>query len=231
MALENWPAPATEYKRLYLSGNNELTNRVPEHATKAQYQSDVQALQTDTDSEELTFRYTFSERSFLLGYSKAELYLSCEASDDLDIFVQLRKADKSGTLLQNLNVPLSALQLTAEQVPTINVMKYLGPTGMLRASLRELDPQLSKPYYPVPSFKSEQKILPGNIVKLEIGIWPGGITFAPGESLVLKISGHPMILVESPDLQGSHRTANRGKHVVHFGGEYPSYVQVPFVRL
>lgn len=68
-------------------------------------------------------------------------------------------------------------------------------------------------------------------MKLEIGIWARGMIFEAGEKLVLKISGHPMILAEFPQLWGSRQTANRGRHFVHFGGETPSYVQVPCVEL
>ena len=68
-------------------------------------------------------------------------------------------------------------------------------------------------------------------MKLEIGIWPGGLIFEAGEKLVLKISGHPVLSAEFPQLWGSHRTENKGRHNVHFGGEWGSFVQVPFVEL
>ena len=167
----------------------------------------------------------------MLGYADAKLYMSCADADDFDVYVQLRKADSKGTILRAPAVPLETLGMKAEDVPPINVLQYLGPDGMLRASRRELSEKLSQPHRPVFGFQSTLKVKPGDIVPLSLGIRPGGMIFEPGEKLVLKVSGHPMILAEFAMLYGSHRTANKGKHVVHHGGEYESFIDVPFVEL
>ncbi|EME41283.1 hypothetical protein DOTSEDRAFT_176333 [Dothistroma septosporum NZE10] len=229
--LEDWPAPQTEYTKLFLSQNGSLADSSPREAGTISYQSDIQSEQKDADGEEILFTHTFTKRSHLLGYSKASLYVSCPDHDDLDIFLQIRKADKNGAMLRSQNIPLSVLKMSQDQVPPLNILQYLGPTGICRASRRDLDEKLSKPYYPVPSLGKTEKIQPGDVVKLDIGIWPGGMIFEAGEKLVLKISGHPMTLAEFPQLWGSHKTENKGRHVVHFGGGTPSYVQVPFVEL
>lgn len=84
----------------------------------------------DTDPEELQFIHTFDEQTTFIGAAKAILYVSCADHDDMDVFVQLRKADKSGKILQNCNIPLEDLgRSSIEEVDTINVMKYMGPTG------------------------------------------------------------------------------------------------------
>lgn len=47
----------------------------------------------------------------------------------------------------------------------------------------------------LPQDRSE-KIPPGTIVPLLIGIWPTGVLYEPGETLVLRIAGRSLILPE-----------------------------------
>jgi uncharacterized protein len=161
--------------------------------------------QEDADPGELHFTYTFPSRSYLLGSSLATLFVSTAATDDLDVFVQLRKADQTGKILQSYNVPLADLArmgMSEHEIPVINPLIYLGPTGHLRASHRALDPLLSKPHWPIHAHTAEEKIPPGQVTKLDIGVWPGGMVFSPGEQLVVKVSGHWMTLAEYPHLRG-----------------------------
>lgn len=191
-------------------------------------------MQIDSCEGELAFEYTFSQRSQLVGYSRAVLFLSCDDSDDMDVFVQLRKADKSGKVLQNVNIPSDDLEMmgsSVEEAANVNLIRYLGPTGILRASHRDIDPGISTPHHPRNSHRKLQKIPAGTIVRLEIGIWPTAISFAPGEKLVVKIAGHPLNLAEFPGLRGKFQGSNVGRHVLHFGGETPSHFVVPFVEI
>jgi uncharacterized protein len=158
-------------------------------------------MQEDADTEELHF-YQFPDRAYLLGASKVILYISCEDSDDVDVFVQLRKVNKFGNPRHSNNVPLEDLQrlgMEKDQIPKTNPMIYLGPTGHLRASHRAFDAMLSKVHWPVHDHSFEEKIPPGERVMLEMENWPGGMTFEEGESALLKISGHwmtwPSILI------------------------------------
>ena len=191
-------------------------------------------MQEDADPEELHFKHVFTRRSYLLGSSKAILYISCDEFDDMDVFCQIRKADKHGKLLVSYNVPLEDLKrmgMEKEQIPKINPMIYLGPTGHLRASHRGLDDALSKPHWPVHSHSKEESVTPGNIIQLDIGIWPGGMVFSEGESLIFKVSGHWMTLSEYPHLRGTHTPRNKGQHHVHFGGKHDSHIVLPFVEI
>lgn len=185
----------------------------------------------DDDPEELCFSYTFEQQSFLVGCARAVLYMSCTDHDDMDVFVQLRKADRQGNILQHINVPLKDLGVQEPEVESINPLKYLGPTGILRASHRSIDANLSWSDFPEHDYTKSESIIPGQIVKLDIGLWQAGIAFEPGERIVLKISGHNMVLAEFPPLRGTCRTGNKGKHNVHLGGEQKSHVLIPMVTL
>jgi predicted acyl esterase len=134
-----------------------------------------------------------------------------------------------------LNIPIEALPAgtTPEQVPNLNIFKYLGPNGRLRASHRALseDPTLSKeqtamlaPAVAWHPHDKEDKILPGQIVCLDIPLWPSGIIFEAGESIQLEVKGHEVTLPEFPALDRPTENLNRGKHVIHTGTEYPSSI-------
>ena len=107
----------------------------------------------------------------------------------------------------------------------------LGPSGILRASHRAIDKTLSRGNEIVYSHTAEkaQEVNPGDIVRLEIAILPSAIRFEAGESLVLKVAGHPLILAEFEPLRGGFVTENRGLHSVGFGAQYDSHVQIPLV--
>lgn len=158
--------------------------------------------------------------------------MSTQQGGDLDVYVQLCKADADGRILHNYNIPQHELDkagMAREKVPPVNSLRYVGPTGMLRASRRAQDPLLSKPHAPQLAFGPPEPISPGEVTKLEIGIWAGGIIFEKGEKLVLKVSEHPMTLAEFDILWRSYQPANRGDHFVHFGGEYQSRLEFPLL--
>jgi len=217
-----------------LGDNGQLSTHNLQKSATLSYQSDVPSLQEDQDSEELHFKYTFQTRSYLLGSSKAVLYISCDDFDDMDVCTQIRKADKDGKILWSYNVPLKDLAkmgMEKDKIPVVNPMIYLGPTGNLRASHRALDKELTKPHWPVHDHRVEERIKPGEVIKLEIGLWPTGMIFSEGESLIFKVSGHWMTLAEYPHLRGEFKTINKGKHHVHFGGHTDSHIILPFVEV
>jgi hypothetical protein len=140
LRFKNWPIPEARYTTLFLDNAMAMSPLQPKQNASLTYQADAPAQQIDNDPEELRFEHTFKTTTHIIGYSRTVLYMSCEQADDLDVFVQLRKADRNGKLLQNLNIPLEDLGLQAEEeVEAINPLKYLGPSGILRASHREID--------------------------------------------------------------------------------------------
>jgi predicted acyl esterase len=187
------------------------------------------------DDDGAHFVHTFSKYTELIGFSQAKLFMSCADTNDLDVYVICRKLDASGKPLMQLNIPLEALPAgtTAEDVPDLNVFKYLGPNGRLRASHRELsaDPTLSReqasmlaPAVAWHPHNSEEKIPPGQIVCLDIPLWPSGIVFEAGESIRLEIKGHEVTLPEFPALDRVPTNLIHGKHIVHTGPEHPSSI-------
>jgi len=98
--------------------------------------------------------------------------------------------------------------------------------GQMRVSQRELDDKLSMPWQPVQEFQGEKKLKPGEIVPVEIAILPSGTFFRKGESLRVYVQGycpvhHPLVYYDW--------LINKGNHVIHTGGKYDSYLQIPVI--
>ncbi|KAK5047451.1 hypothetical protein LTR84_006547 [Exophiala bonariae] len=228
-----WPPAETKYTTLFAGTGDQLLVHAATDQSFVSYQSDVDAQQVDNDTEELHFRLKIPERTFLIGAVKAVLYLSCDDVDDMDIFLQVRKANKDGLILRSYNVPdddMAAMGIPREKVPLVNPVVYLGPHGQIRASHRAIDMNISKPHYISHAHLVEERIRRGSVVRVETSIWPGGIIFENGEYLVIKVSGHPMYLAEFPTLRGAFKANNKGLHKVWIGGESASHFVVPFVE-
>ncbi|KAK5061392.1 hypothetical protein LTR84_007934 [Exophiala bonariae] len=222
---EDYPIPRTQYTKLYLDSAKTLQNELSLTEAVHSYNS--------TTKEMATYDFIFPERTTLAGFSKLRIFVSCKEHNDLDIYVMLRKLSVDGELMEQSNVPLHELPpsvKSVKDVANVNPTKYLGPTGILRASHRAIDADKSTEYLPFhPHLKSEY-ISPGEVVPLDIGIWPMGIVFEKGEALRLQISGKTMVLPEwdNPHVAHAEPNFNRGFHNVHLGGKYAdSYLLVP----
>ncbi|KAH7066478.1 X-Pro dipeptidyl-peptidase C-terminal non-catalytic domain-containing protein, partial [Paraphoma chrysanthemicola] len=231
IATTAYPIPEAKQVKFYITGKEALSPHPFDESATESYQSDIIPQGLDKDPEELVFSIKFDKPTWLVGYSKAVLYLSADDADDLDIFVQLRKLDKNGNKTIQLNVPAEKLLppvKDASEVADSCFLKYFGPNGSLRAShaISRVE-STANDSWPVYKNDRQEKIKPGTVVRLEVPIWPGGMAFNAGESLAVKISGHYMSPMEIDVLNGKTRTENRGRHNLHFGGKYESYIEVP----
>ncbi|KAI9037632.1 alpha/beta-hydrolase [Aspergillus affinis] len=235
IAFNSYPVPQTRYTKLFLTGSGELCLDPPVNSSQLSYRSDLVPTKPDHNPEELLFSYKFQNPTWLVGYSKAVLHISAEIAQDLDVFVQLRKMNNEGELLQHLNVPLDKLvppNSSAEEVPNSCFLKYLGPTGVLRATHAGTLIPSSDPHA-WPRYTHDQKekaVKPNQIYRLEVPIWPSGMTFEAGESLVLKVAGHYMSMMEFEFLNHQQDIENVGRHTLHLGNAEASYLIAPFVE-
>ncbi len=62
--------------------------------------------------------------------------------------------------------------------------------GWLRASHRRLDPAVSLPYRPYHTHDAPQPLTAGEVVQVEIEIWPTSIVVPPGYRIGLSVRGH-----------------------------------------
>jgi uncharacterized protein len=211
-----WPLARTQYTPLYLdAAHGSLEGAPVKDATSVSYNSVCHG--TDP-ADRAQFDITFDRDTELTGYMKLRVFMSTDASDDLDVFVGLHKLDKNGTF-----VPMAYYAQFDD-----------GPValGWLRASHRELDPQRSTNWQPVHTHTREQKLMPGEIVPLDIEIWPSGTHFAAGEKLRLIVQGTDInryTKEQAPVYFRHEASVNKGRHTIHAGGRYESYLLVPVI--
>lgn len=186
IVLEDYPVPGTEYRELFINAGGKL-GEVP------QEDEAVQSYDSETFGSVMEYDCTFTERTRLLGLPKAVLYMSCPDKDDMCVFVIIRKKDKDGKVLTHLNFPVEATPVKSiddipeKQRASLNL--HLGSVGQLRASHRHIDESRSiHPQFPFHPHEVEEKIPPGDIVKLQVGIWNASIDFQAGESVSIAVS-------------------------------------------
>ncbi|KAI5237090.1 alpha/beta-hydrolase [Aureobasidium subglaciale] len=231
--VQDFPVPNTDYKKLYLSEKNNLLESAPTETSIVSYNSESGS----NPVAHAAFNLRFDKKTRLMGLPKAVLYMSCDDLDDMVIYVLIRELDKNGKAMIAISIPWSHRPYPdTASIPESdysNLMIYFGPTGILRASHRKTDPlKALHPQYPFHTHDEVQKITPGTVVELEIGLWAAGMDFEEGESLSVQVSGEYPLVDEfkgrgPPKAKVEER--NKGQHNVHLGGEYASHVILPFV--
>jgi predicted acyl esterase len=195
-----WPPPEATLRSLYLdAADGALADEAPALAAAVRYDA-------EDPQDGVTFRHVFAEAVDVVGSARLRLWVSAEEADDLDLFVALTKVDRDGETVD---------------FPYANVLEH-GPLalGWLRASHRELDAERSTATRPFHTHAREQPLAPGEVVAVDVEIWPSGTRFEAGEALELRIMGSDPY--PGAALWRHPVTRNRGTHVVHAGGERDS---------
>jgi putative CocE/NonD family hydrolase len=159
------------------------------------------------------FSWRFERPTELIGSMRLKLWVSTSEGDDLDLFVVLKKLDSAGreVLFSGFN----------------GYERDCVAKGWLRASHRELDQSRSTPLRPWHSHTRIQKLGRGEVVPLDIEIWPSATFFEAGSTLQLTILGHDA--ARYPAFR--HRElVNSGHHTIFTGGRYDSCLTVPLCQ-
>ena len=146
------------------------------------------------------------------GPLMANIWVS-SATEDMDLFLTLRNFDADGNEVLE----------TGQQGSPVPVAK-----GWLRVSHRELDPQLSLPYRPYHAHKRRLYLKPGEIVEVQVEIWPTSMVFKQGHRIRLDVQ--PRDGAGSQGYMHYHADYNTGTNTVHAGGDKPSYLLLPVIQ-
>lgn len=177
----------------------------------------------------VSFLTTFDAPVTMVGYPKAKLFMEVDGYDDMDIFIMVQKLDKYSNVLSEFVVPNHGAALQDFTQESASALRYKGVWGRLRASMRHLDDKMSTDEIPAYSFDRVEKLAPKEIVQLDVVLSPMGMTFAPGESLRFVISSKNELGSVMPGTPGA-TPDNQGIHILHTGGEYDSYLQLPILK-
>ncbi|MDP1717711.1 MAG: CocE/NonD family hydrolase C-terminal non-catalytic domain-containing protein, partial [Burkholderiales bacterium] len=100
--------------------------------------------------------------------------------------------------------------------------------GWQRASHRKLDPKLSKPYRPYHAHDERQWLKPGEMVQVQVEVWPTCMVFRKGHRIRLDIQPRDGIgSAPYTHYQGDYNTG--GKNTVYMGGSHASYILLPII--
>jgi len=121
--------------------------------------------------------------------------------------------------------------------------------GWLRASHRKLDAALSLPYRPYHTHEEKQPLKPGEVVQLDIELWPTSIVVPAGHRIALTVRGRDYEFAKStgarlsnfknellgcgPFLHDDPRDRPTdifgGRNTLHFGAGYEPFVLLPVI--
>ena len=205
-AEKTFPLERTEYRRLYLDAESRAAEYEPFPAER----------ETSYDSAApgaaLCFDHVFREDTEVSGYMKLRLWVECRGHDDMDLFVWIKKLGQDGAY-----VPITCMD-----------QPFRGAWGYMRVSARELDEKRSTDFQPVQAHKRALKLSPGEIVPVDVEIWPHSRFWHAGETLRVEIAPEFAVTEWHEDPRMGFATNNNGAaHVFHTGGRYESYLQIP----
>jgi predicted acyl esterase len=161
-----WPLARTQWTKLYLNVANKSLSPAP---AAAPAQAHFAAL-----GDGLLFLTPPLERETeLTGPSTARLFVSSTTTDaDLFLVLQVFAPDGKEVVFHGALDPHTPVA-----------------QGWLRASHRKLDPALSAPYRPYHTHDERQPLTPGQVVQLDIEIWPTCIVIPAGYRIGLSVRG------------------------------------------
>jgi predicted acyl esterase len=131
---------------------------------------------------------------------------------DMDVFVTLRNIDPNGK---------DVFEEGQQQQP-VSVAK-----GWLRASHRKLDAKRSLPHRPYHAHDERQWLRNGEVVQLEIEIWPTCMVFAKGHRIRLDIQ--PRDGIGAAPYTHYSADYNSGTNTVYAGGTRASHLLLPVI--
>src|SRR3954462_9644329 len=225
-AENEWPLARTEWTKLHLDARNYGLSRAP---VKDDGKVSYQGL-----SEGVTFFLPPLEKATeITGPIAAKLHIS-SSPKDADFFLVVRAFDPN-----------------MKEVVFMGALDPHTPVaqGWLRASHRKLDPLRSKPWRPWHAHAERQPLEPGQVVPLDIELWPTSIVAPAGHRLALTVRGRDYEYAKStgarlsnfrnelrgcgPFLHDDPRDRPRavfgGRTTLHTGPQHPAYVMLPVI--
>lgn len=203
---KEFPLARTEYRKIYLDAATHSASYEP-YATHSE-------VSYDPKTETTTFDIKFDEDTEIIGYMKLHLNVECRGHNNMDLFPWVKKLGQNG-----------------EYIP-VHCMgeNYRGAWGYFRCSRRELDPKWSTDFQPVQAHRKDEPMEPGKIYPIDIEFFPHSRIWHKGETLRVEIQGR---FIYTEWFEDDHMVFDLdngdGTHVIHTGGEYQSYLQIPYI--
>jgi len=222
----SWPIDRTIWQKMYLQDNGQLK--------ETNLSKTASSIAFAAQGDGLSFlSEPLQQETEITGPLALKLLISSDTSD-ADLFAVLRAYTPD----------LREITFACAIDPHTPIAQ-----GWLRASHRELDEALSKPYRPYHKHQKRQMLKPGEKVALDIELWPTSIVLPVGYRLGLSIRGKDYIFAEKTGLKLSnfknellgcgpflHNEPRdrapllyNGNTTIHFDPNQPSYLVLPVI--
>ncbi len=227
---DTWPLEGTRWTKYYLDAGNKAlraTDSGKETSAEAAWESDAIG-----SSDRVTFLSEPLARDLqVAGPLSVHLWVS-SSTRDVDLTVELRDFDEEGN---ETRFPYYIAGNPDEPVTR----------GWLRASMRALDPERSRPHQPFYLFTRNDWLTPGVPVELDIELWPTAMLFKAGHRIGLTVhcgpynrSGEaafvgqllpclPKFTLKVPAYQTF--SPDPGTVKIHTGGKKSSWLDLPVI--
>jgi predicted acyl esterase len=220
---EDWPFDNAKWTRFYLNAPGgavsegapgTLVDSAPSTASVATYPMIGRYRGAPRPRGVSFVSEPMAEDTEVIGPVNLVLWVSSNV-DDMDVFATVRNIDPEG------NEITYCCELSSE-VPA--------GRGWLKVSHRKLDPTLSTFFRPYHPHDVEEKLTPGEIVKVEVEVYPIGTVFNKGHRIQLDIGPTDL----PPRMSWTHRTRPLSSleeitNSLHMGGDQASYLLLPVV--
>jgi len=200
-----WPLARTRWRRLYLTGQGELSTEPP---------SAPGAVTFETRSRAAAFTWTVREDTELTGPMAVRLWLDLHGCDDANLFVGVEKW-RDGRF-----VPFEGSYGYGHDRVT---------TGWQRVALRALDRNLSQPWEPVSACTDPQPLHAGEVVAVDVALGPSATLFRAAEQLRLVVAGR-WLCPRNPltgQFPAAYQPSPRGRVTLHWGPTRDAHLLIP----
>jgi uncharacterized protein len=203
----SWPPESAAWTPLHLTDDG-LRDAPPDHPGSITF---------DTHSGGARFGWTLPADTEITGPMALRLFVESDGSDDADLFVGVEK------WRGRTYVPFEGSYGFGRDRIT---------TGWLKASMRELDEEGSRPFEPVPALDARRPLQPGQVVQVDIPLGPSATLFRAGEQLRLVVAGrwlwpsNPLI----GQFPSAYERGPRTRCTLHWGPEHVARLLVPVIR-
>lgn len=203
-----WPLARTDYRPLYLAPDGSASFTPATASGTVEY---------DALTGHASFDFPVTEDLEITGFAKLRLWVEADGSDDMDLFVAMRRIDADGN---TVHFPLDTIHRNGEAA-----------LGWLRVSHRHQDPQRSTAFRPVLTHDREERLAPGQIVPVDIELRPSSTLFRAGDTLqvVVQVDDFAVNNRELPGVIGHTSLRNAGRHILHLGGNHDSHLLLPVI--
>jgi len=203
---DSWPLERTEWRPLYLTAAG-LATTLPSAAGQITF---------DMRSQGACWEWAVIADTEITGPMALRLWVEAHGADDVDLFAGVEKWRGRSYVPFEGSYGFGRDRIT---------------TGWLKASLRSLDEQISRPFDPVPAFSHRQPLVPGQVVQADIVLGPSATLFRAGETLRLVVAGR-WLWPRNPltgRFPASYHKGPKGSCTLHWSQQHQARLLVPVI--